>query len=89
MRRSGQLPAGTTVGRYLVLEAIAQGGMGIVYRALDPELDRTIALKLLRLRPDEPEERERQKARLVRRRGPGRCVRGRGGSSPVRRRGGR
>ncbi len=66
MRRSGQLPPGTTVGRYMVLEAIAEGGMGIVYRALDPELDRAIALKLVLVRPDEPEERERQKTRLVR-----------------------
>ena len=35
------------VGRYVVLEQIGRGGMGIVYAAYDPELDRKIAIKLL------------------------------------------
>ena len=42
------LPRGALVGRYLVLERIGQGGMGVVYSAFDPQLDRRIALKLLR-----------------------------------------
>ena len=42
------LTRGATVGRYLVLERLGAGAMGIVYGAYDPELDRKIALKLLR-----------------------------------------
>ena len=38
------------VGRYVVLERIGQGGMGLVLRAYDPKLRREIALKLLKRR---------------------------------------
>ena len=35
-------------GRYQVVDEIGQGSMGVVYRAFDPQINRHIALKLLR-----------------------------------------
>src|SRR5689334_10412936 len=49
----------TFVGRYVVVERIGAGGMGIVYAAYDPQLDRKVALKLLFRRDAGSGERER------------------------------
>src|SRR5438045_8712503 len=35
------------IGRYTGLTLLGQGGMGAVYRGLDPELDRMVAIKVM------------------------------------------
>jgi tetratricopeptide (TPR) repeat protein len=54
---------GATVGRYVILGRVGAGGMGVVYSAYDPDLDRRVAIKLLRLRGASP---SRHRARLLR-----------------------
>jgi tRNA A-37 threonylcarbamoyl transferase component Bud32/tetratricopeptide (TPR) repeat protein len=57
-----ELERGASVGRYTILGVVGRGGMGEVYAAYDPELDRKIALKLLRSRSAD----RRVQARLLR-----------------------
>ena len=44
---SGDFTAGAQVAGYRLAEQIGWGGMAVVYRALDVNLDRWVALKIL------------------------------------------
>ena len=58
----GEAGVPARLGRYLVLGELGRGGMGAVYLAYDPELDRKVAVKLL----DAPDGDPAQQDRLLR-----------------------
>src|SRR5438876_1603588 len=62
-----RLPLGTVLGnRYEILQLLGEGGMGAVYKARDSELDRVIAIKVIRPElASNPEILQRFKQELV------------------------
>ena len=46
--RRSAVRSGDRIGRYLILQRLGAGGMGVVFSAYDAELDRKVAVKLLR-----------------------------------------
>jgi tetratricopeptide (TPR) repeat protein/predicted Ser/Thr protein kinase len=65
-RRGGQLGRGDVVGRYVVLSKLGAGGMGVVYAAYDPELDRKVAVKMLLADPSGASMPTEGRSRLLR-----------------------
>ena len=54
-----------TIGRYQVRGRLGQGGMGVLYLALDPAIDRLVAVKLLRVNNAEVRERFMREGQLA------------------------
>ena len=53
------------LGRFVVLELIGTGGMGRVYRAFDPKLERVVAIKIVRTRTETDRARLEDEARAL------------------------
>ncbi len=60
--------SGTTrrLGRYELLEQVGKGGMGVVYRAVDPAIGRTVAIKTIPLSGPEEGQNPELRIRLLR-----------------------
>lgn len=65
-RASGRADVPEQLGRYVIGEPLGQGGMGQVFRARDPDLNRDVAIKVLHARDDGTDPATQLQQRLLR-----------------------
>lgn len=62
-----QRPPAEKIGKYKILGTLGRGGMGIVYKGLDPDIEREVAIKTIRIDTiAEGAQKEEMLARVVR-----------------------
>jgi serine/threonine-protein kinase len=57
---------GKSIGRYNIIEQLGEGGMAVVYKAFDTDLDRDVAIKVIRKKPFSVGDFDRVLARFKR-----------------------